>query len=88
LIALKAGDTGPLHCAAGLGVPVIGLFGTTDSICHAAPLYRPEQLIQGSRCTCPGDTNICQSTSPCLTAIAPQEVLRRIERILEQQPQP
>jgi len=29
---LIAGDTGPLHIAASLGVPVVGLFGPTDPV--------------------------------------------------------
>ena len=78
-----SGDTGPLHCAAGLGVPVIGLFGTVDSTSHAAPLYRPEQVILGSRCTCDCDSNVCRSANPCLAAISPDEVLDRIEKVLQ-----
>ncbi|HEY2951997.1 MAG TPA: glycosyltransferase family 9 protein, partial [Verrucomicrobiae bacterium] len=75
-----AGDTGPLHCAAGLGVPIIGLFGTTDSICHAASLYGQEQVMTGSPCTCDGNANVCYSAHPCLAAISPDDVLRRIEK--------
>jgi ADP-heptose:LPS heptosyltransferase len=39
-----SGDTGPLHFAAGLGVKVIGLFGTADSVLHAAPIYKDNEL--------------------------------------------
>jgi ADP-heptose:LPS heptosyltransferase len=46
--AVVAGDTGPLHFAAGLGVPVIGLFGKEDSLVRAAPIYRENEMVKSS----------------------------------------
>jgi ADP-heptose:LPS heptosyltransferase len=46
--AVIAGDTGPLHFAAGLGVPVVGLFGTPDSLLRTAPLYQENQMVKSA----------------------------------------
>ncbi len=44
--AVVAGDTGPLHFSAGLGVPVVGLFGAEDSLLKTAPIYEESQLVK------------------------------------------
>jgi ADP-heptose:LPS heptosyltransferase len=46
--AVVAGDTGPLHFAAGLGVPVVGLFGTEDSLLRAAPNYEDRHVVKAT----------------------------------------
>lgn len=73
-----SGDTGPLHFAAGLGVKVIGLFGTEDSVLHAAPIYGRNELIQSSLCTCLNELAqfpICQSNTSCMATISAGRVL-------------
>ncbi len=77
-----AGDTGPLHCAAGLGVPVVGLFGTVNTLCYAAPSFAPNQKLVGSPCTCSPAVHICNSAQPCMAGISPDTVLHRLEQIL------
>ena len=73
-----SGDTGPLHFAAGLGVPTISLFGATSPTLWA-PLGPKHQLLQGSPCRCDGNTAICLASQHCMSAIQPDEVLRCIE---------
>jgi ADP-heptose:LPS heptosyltransferase len=80
--AFIAGDTGPLHCAAGLGVPVIGLFGITDTLCHTAPLYEPDQKLLGHPCECPGGMDECINARPCMAGISPADVMHRLQNIL------
>ena len=83
-----AGDTGPLHFAAGLGVPVIGLFGTADSLLRSAPVYRPEQIIRGSECVCDANglhSPNCAAARTCMGAIAPAEVFTAMKKILTAQ---
>jgi ADP-heptose:LPS heptosyltransferase len=70
-----SGDTGPLHFAAGLGVPTIGLFGPSPAD-KWAPLGKPHRALQADNCTCGADTSICLSASPCMAAISPLAVLR------------
>lgn len=73
-----SGDTGPLHFASGLGVKVIGLFGTADSVIHAAPIYAAHELVMSIRCTCISDLahlTSCQSQNSCMGSISAEHVL-------------
>ncbi len=82
-----AADTGPLHAAMALGVPVVALFGPTDErqfefgpgdICLTADLEcRPCSPHGGLRCP-EGDWR-------CLPGISSALVERSVTRILEQQ---
>jgi ADP-heptose:LPS heptosyltransferase len=77
-----SGDTGPLHFAAGLCVKVIGLFGTEDSVRHAAPIYEDYELAMSTPCTCVGERSqfvTCQSPSPCMYSISAQQVFERLQ---------
>lgn len=68
-----SGDTGPLHFAAGLGVPTIALFGPSSARLWA-PFGPQHQVLEAGKCGCGGDTAICLSPSPCMAAIAPETV--------------
>jgi ADP-heptose:LPS heptosyltransferase len=70
-----SGDTGPLHFAAGLGVPTIGLFGPSPAG-EWAPLGSQHRALQAENCACGSDTSVCLSAIPCMAAIAPEAVLR------------
>jgi len=74
-----SGDTGPLHFAAGLGVPTIGLFGPTSAMQWkpAGPLH---QIVQGGKCNCRGTSHVCHGGHHCLTDILPEEVFRCLQR--------
>lgn len=72
-----SGDTGPLHFAAGLGVPTIGLFGPSPAG-KWAPLGKAHRALQADNCACGGDTSVCLSPSPCMAAISPAAVLRLV----------
>ncbi len=77
------GDTGPLHFAAALGVKVIGLFGTEDSVRHAAPIYASHQLILGTTCTCTQSLahfKTCQSQTSCMASISADSVLDLLKK--------
>jgi ADP-heptose:LPS heptosyltransferase len=72
-----SGDTGPLHFAAGLGVPTISLFGATSATLWA-PLGPQHQTLQGSPCSCDGHTGVCLAPQHCLASISPDQVLAAI----------
>lgn len=77
-----SGDTGPLHFASGLGVKVIGLFGTADSVIHAAPIYTTNELVMSMPCTCIGDLaqfTGCQSHNSCMCSIAAAHVFKKLK---------
>jgi ADP-heptose:LPS heptosyltransferase len=76
-----AGDTGPLHFAAGLGVPTIALYGATRAS-QWAPIGPQHRMLQGGPCSCDGRVNICQSPNPCLAAISPEMVMQLVRQAL------
>ena len=77
-----SGDTGPLHFAAGLGVPTISLFGPT-SAAQWAPAGTRHQFLTGSPCQCDGNRAVCQNANHCLAAITPGQVLTSLQTVLK-----
>jgi ADP-heptose:LPS heptosyltransferase len=80
-----SGDTGPLHFAAGLGVPTVSLFGPSFAA-QWAPFGRRHQALTGSPCGCDGNSAVCHGPSHCLAAITPEQVLERLKVILASPP--
>lgn len=76
-----SGDTGPLHFAAGVGVPTLALFGATSPVLWA-PIGGHHRLLTGSPCSCSGKVGVCQSANHCLAAISPEQVLAGLQNIL------
>lgn len=74
-----SGDTGPLHFAAGLGVPTISLFGPTPSA-RWAPMGARHQVLTGSACSCDGHLFACASARHCLSQISPESVLGALKQ--------
>ncbi len=75
-----SGDTGPLHFAAGLGVPALGLFGAT-SVTLWAPPGPQHRILQGAPCSCDGNTGVCLARQHCMALITPAEVLSQIQEM-------
>jgi heptosyltransferase-3 len=80
-----SGDTGPLHFAAGLGIPTIALFGPS-SVSQWAPVGNRHRVLQGAPCTCDVRLGACQSASPCMAAISPEAVLNTVRQVLPPSP--
>jgi len=76
-----SGDTGPLHFAAGLGVPTISLFGPTPPA-RWAPLGEKHQALTGGNCDCDGNLFACASQRHCLAQIPPEDVLVALKNSL------
>lgn len=76
-----SGDTGPLHFAAGLGVPTISLYGPSSPV-QWAPIGARHQALTGTVCTCDGHSPICTSKTHCLSAILPEQVLERLKQTI------
>ena len=81
---LLTNDTGTMHLAAYLGVPVAAVFGSTDPVL-TAPLVPTERLrvlrrqVECSPCflrECPLDLRCLHAVSPEMAAAAVMELLR------------
>lgn len=75
-----SGDTGPLHFAAGLGVPTISLFGPSSPE-RWAPIGARHHFLGGGVCTCDGHSAVCTAASHCLATISPEQVLNGLQAL-------
>lgn len=75
-----SGDTGPLHFAAALGVPIVALFGPTPTA-RWRPLGRRQAVLTASGCIC-RNTSVCISPTPCLATISPETVFDRMRELV------
>ena len=81
---LVTNDTGPMHAAAALGKPVVGIFGPTEPR-RTGPYGQMEHVLQDRSIPCvPCMKSTCRWTPrlACLTAISPTTVLQHIESLL------
>jgi heptosyltransferase-1 len=76
------GDTGPLHLASALGRPVVGIYGPTDPSrngpygTRARVLRSPDSRRDHSRRDAP---------EPGLLTIAPEDVLKAADELMEEE---
>ncbi len=77
-----SGDTGPLHFAAGLGVPTVSLFGPSATA-KWAPVGEQHLALTGGACGCDGHLSVCHGATHCLAAIAPEKVFAALQNILQ-----
>ena len=76
-----SGDTGPMHIAAALGTPLIGIFGPTDPQ-RNGPWGEDDLVVSRYRvCACHYQRQ-CRISGWCLLDISPREVLDLAERRL------
>lgn len=79
--AFVSGDTGPLHFAAGLGVPTLGLFAPTDAS-RWAPLGALHRHVRGRGCECSGHAHVCGQASPCIASLSVERVWGELRGLL------
>jgi 3-deoxy-D-manno-octulosonic-acid transferase/heptosyltransferase-1 len=75
-------DTGPLHLAAAVGVPLLALYGPTDALVNAPYTESPHVAMAGDVKCRPCRNRGCRNRS-CLWAIEPEEAARRAMELLE-----
>ena len=80
--AFISGDTGPLHFAAGLGVPTLSLFAATDAR-RWAPLGEQNRCLTGSGCHCSGHAHVCIHAKPCIRTLKVESVWAELQRLLQ-----
>jgi len=85
---LIAGDTGPLHLAAALGRPTVGIYGPSDPV-RVAPVGEGHRILK-KHCPCGWEPGLyfnrrCPDV-PCLGAITADEVVAAAVSVLEVRP--
>jgi ADP-heptose:LPS heptosyltransferase len=83
--AVVTNDSGVMHLAVGLGVPVVALFGSTVLELGFGPLGERDQVIERDLacrpCAVHGARFCWLGHGRCLTAITPEEVLEYVLRV-------
>lgn len=81
---LLGGDTGPLHIARALGVPVVALFGPTTERRHIfAPEDRVVSVVLACRpCSAHGGRTCPEGHHRCMNDLAAESVIRALDALL------
>jgi len=78
---LISGDTGPLHIAAAVGTPIVGIFGPTDPKRNGPWSERDVTVSRYSACACHYQRR-CHIAGWCLLDISPREVMALVDKRL------
>lgn len=78
---IVSGDTGPLHIAAAVGTPVVGIFGPTRPTRNGPWLPDDETISRADVCQC-HHLRRCARATMCLADVQVDEVLEACERRL------
>ena len=76
-----SGDTGPMHVAAAVGTPVVGIFGPTDPERNGPWAEDDLTVSRYDDCVCHYQRR-CRITGWCLLDISPREVMALVDRRL------
>ena len=76
-----SGDTGPLHLAAAMGTPIVGLYGPTDPARNGPWSSADVTLSRNQMCACHHQRR-CTAAAWCLDAITLDEVAAAVDRRL------
>ena len=75
------GDTGPLHLAAALGLPVVGLYGPTPPS-RNGPFTEKKEIIYHALPCSPCWKRICKDkNNECMDSIQVEEVMKSVENL-------
>jgi heptosyltransferase I len=76
-----SGDTGPLHIAAAVGTPLVGLYGPTWPERNGP--WDPADVVisRAGRCQCHHKRR-CLTGAPCIETIGVEEVVAAVDRRL------
>lgn len=79
--AVVSGDTGPMHFAAGLGVPTLSLFGPSKPELWA-PRAPHARFLQAPECRCEPTLESCTQRQSCFHRLSPEHVWRELQALL------
>ena len=74
-------DTGPMHIAAGTGVPTVALFGPTDPE-RTGSYGANHTVLQGNCTTITCGKRFCQKNHACMETISVPLVLESVKKVL------
>lgn len=75
-------DSGPMHIAAAMGVPVLGLFGPSEPHLFAPYGENATYIHHKLSCNPCDQVNCVHPNNPCMNRITVEEVLEKVESIL------
>lgn len=81
---LVSGDTGPLHLAAAVGTPIVGIYGPTNPARNGPFRAEDVTVSRFSQCVCHHERR-CRRGSACIDGISVAEVTHAIEQRLRGQ---
>jgi len=76
-----ANDSGPLHLAAAIGIPVIGLFGSSNPAATAPRGENVRTIFKNIPCS-PCLKAVCPSDFQCMISITPEDVYSQLEQMM------
>ena len=76
-----SGDTGPMHIAAAMGTPIVGIFGPTDPSRNGPWAENDLTVSRYRACACHYERR-CRISGWCLLDISPREVMELVEKRL------
>jgi ADP-heptose:LPS heptosyltransferase len=85
-----AGDTGPLHLAAALGAPTVGIYGPTDPVNTGPCGTRTAVVRLGLSCSpcydlrSPADCKLPDRSVACMWGISPERVFEAVAALLDE----
>lgn len=87
--AMITNDSGPMHIAAALGVPVAAIFGPTSAI-RTGPYGAGHRVLTGSVSCRPCFSRVCRHTPEmeCLHLVTPDNVLEAAQRLVAESVRP
>lgn len=80
--AIVSNDSGPMHIAAAIGIPTIGLFGPTNPRGHRPYSPKSDYVIKNDLECISCDKLICPLNHECMTQLPASEVVSKLEKIL------
>ncbi|NLI83593.1 MAG: lipopolysaccharide heptosyltransferase II [Deltaproteobacteria bacterium] len=78
---LITNDSGPMHVAAALGIPLVALFGPTDHT-TTSPLADNWRLVRKPAECAPCLKRTCPTDHRCMEAIGPDDVLQAVKDLM------
>jgi len=75
-------DSGPMHLANALKIPVVAIFGPTDPRI-TGPFQSPSKVLKGQVSCWPCSYRVCPFEHQCMTQISPERVLEECQGFLK-----